>query len=90
MRFMNPRVLEKVKDAPDFLALTEAMMGLCEPFGPIHAMRLVHNKRAHSVTFQIELDSPKRHAALSRELGVTGSGDSVCVALPVRPDFHHA
>jgi hypothetical protein len=84
---MKPEVLEQFRHAQDFSALTRAVLALCEPFGPIHSFRLVHNKRARRVACSIELDSPKRHAALIRALGAYDCGGLVYLDIPVGPDF---
>ena len=84
---MKPQVLEQLRDAQDFGALTRAVLELCEPFGPIHSFRLVHNKRARRVACSIELDSPKLHAALIRALGAYDCGGVVYLDIPVSPEF---
>jgi len=84
---MKPQVLEQFRDAHDFSALTRAVLALCEPFGPIHSFRLVHNKRARRVACSMELDSPKLHAALIRALGAYDCGGLVYLDIPVSPDF---
>ena len=41
---MKPEVAEKLSDANDFYELTKAVLSLCEPYGPVHAFRMVHNR----------------------------------------------
>lgn len=84
---MKSQILEQFRDAQDFGALTRAVLSLCEPFGPLHSFRLVHNKRAQRVACSIELDSPKLHAALIRALGAYDCGGVVYLDIPVSPDF---
>jgi hypothetical protein len=84
---MKTEVLERFRDAQDFSALTRAVLALCEPFGPVHSFRLVHNKRARRVACSIELDSPKLHATLIRTLGAYDCGGAVCLDIPVSSDF---
>ena len=84
---MKPQVLEQFRDAQDFGELTRAVLSLCEPFGPIHSFRLVHNKRARRVACSIELDSPKLHAALIRALGAYDCGGVVYLDIPVSSEF---
>jgi hypothetical protein len=84
---MKTQVLEQFRNAQDFNALTHAVLSLCEPFGPIHSFRLVHNKRARRVACSIELDSPKLHAALIRALGAYDCGGAVYLDIPVCAEF---
>lgn len=84
---MRPEALAKLHDAADLLALTRAVLSLCEPFGPVHSFRLIHNRRAGRVACFIELEAPKHHGALRRAVGGHGVGDAVCLDIPVREGF---
>jgi hypothetical protein len=84
---MKHEILEKLKDAPNFSALTTAVLELCEPFGAVHSFRFFHNKRAGSVTCCVELDSFRQQQALARELGATIWSGQVCLDFPVRRDI---
>ena len=84
---LNPQLADALGNAPDFLALTRTVLEACQHYGPVHSLELVHNKRARRVSCLIELDSPKQQAALARELGAAQFGGTVCLEIPVRPDF---
>src|SRR5213075_1324620 len=84
---MKPDVLDKLRGARDFYALTKGVLALCEPFGSVHAFRLVHNRGASSVACFIELESPKQQPALARALGCRTVNGAVCLEVPVRKDF---
>jgi hypothetical protein len=43
---MKPEVAEKLGEARDFFALTKTVLAMCEPYGPVHAFRLTHNRGA--------------------------------------------
>ena len=84
---MKPDVLEKLSDSRDFYALVKGVLSLCEPFGPVHAFRLIHNRGASRVACFIELESPKQQPALARALGTRTLNGGVCLDIPVRKDF---
>jgi hypothetical protein len=84
---MTPELLENTAQARDFSALTKAILALCEPFGPMHSFKLVHNRGARRVACLIELESPKDQPGLARALGGRTITGSVCVELEVRRDF---
>lgn len=84
---MKPEVAEKLHDARDFYALTKAVLGMCEPYGPVHAFRLVHNRGAARVACLIELESPKLQPALARALGAQVLNGAACLEIPVDRDF---
>jgi hypothetical protein len=83
-------VTDTLSDARDFFALTQAVLQSCLPFGPVHSLQLVHNKRARRVSCLIELDSPRQLPALKRALGATGLDGSVYLEIPVCGDFERA
>lgn len=87
---MKPDVLEKLRETRDFYALTKAVLSLCEPFGPVHSFRLIHNRGAHRVACFIELESPRQQPALARALGAGAASGTVTMDIPVRPDFGSA
>ena len=84
---MNPEIMEKTRDARDFAALTEEIVAACEGFGPIHCLKLVHNRGTSSVACTIELEAQKQQPALARALGARALSGSVCLEIPVRRDF---
>jgi hypothetical protein len=84
---MKTEVLERVRGARDFYALTRALLGLCEPFGPVHAFKLVHNRGAGRVVCFIEMESPKQQPPLVRALGAKVIDGSACLDIPVEDDF---
>ncbi len=84
---MRPEVRERVRGARDFHALIGALLGLCEPFGAVHALKLVHNRGAGRVVCFIEMESPKQQPALVRALGAKVIDGSACLDIPVEDDF---
>jgi hypothetical protein len=84
---MKPEVAEKLCEARDFYALTRAVLSMCEPFGPVHAFRLVHNRGAARVACLIELESQKQQTALARALGARVLNGAACLEIPVDKDF---
>src|SRR3954466_9077236 len=87
---MRPDVTEHLSAARDLHALTEAVLGLCEPYGPVHAFRLVHNRGAARVVCFIELETPKQQPALVRALGAKVINGAACLDIPVGEDFGDA
>ena len=83
---MNGAV-DKLSDARDFYALTKAILSLCEPFGPVHSFRFIHNRGAARVACIIELESAKQQPALARALGARTLNGAVCLEIPVGRDF---
>jgi hypothetical protein len=69
----------------DFLGVTRKVLAACEPFGSLHALQLIHNRRAGRVSCFIELDLPQMHPALARSLGATVFGDAVCLDIATDP-----
>ncbi len=90
MPAMSSALLETTSQARDFCALTKSILALCEPFGPVHSFKLVHNRGAARVACIIELESTKQEPALARALGGRSMNGSVCVELEVRRDFEGA
>jgi hypothetical protein len=86
-RAMKPEIMETTFEARDFYALTKGILALCEPFGPVHSFKLVHNRGASRVACLIELESPKQQPALARALGGRAINGSVCLEVPVGRDF---
>ena len=84
---MKPDVAEKLSEARDFYTLTKAVLAMCEPFGPVHAFRLVHNRGSARVACLIELESPKQQPALARALGGRTLNGAACLEIPVDRDF---
>ena len=63
------------------------MLALCEPYGPVHSFKLVHNRGAARVVCFIELESPKQQPALVRALGAKVINGSACLDIPVGEEF---
>lgn len=84
---MKPEFMDRMRDARDFCALTRGVLAACEPYGPVHSFKLVHNPGAGNVACIIELELQKQQPALARALGGRALNGSVCVEIPVRKDF---
>ena len=80
-------VIDTLSEARDFYSLTKRILSLCEPHGPVHSFRFIHNRGAARVACIIELEQPKQHAALARALGARTLNGSVCLEIPVCKDF---
>jgi len=79
--------MERLREAHDLYSLTRGVLGLCQPYGPVHSFRVVHNRGAGRVVCFIELESPKQQPALVRALGAKVVNDSACLDIPVSEDF---
>ena len=79
--------METTSEARDFYALTKYILARCEPYGPVHSFKLVHNRGAGRVACLIELESPRQQPALARALGGRSISGSVCLEIRVRQDF---
>jgi len=84
---MKPEVLDQLRDAPDLHALTKGLLDLCDPYGPVHSLKLVHNRGAARVVCFIELESPKQQPLLVRALGAKVINGAACLDIPVGEDF---
>ena len=84
---MKQEVVEILSEAGDLSALTKSVLGLCEPYGPVHSFRAVHNRGAGRVACFIELESIRQQPALARALGTSAVNGAVCFDVPVRRDF---
>jgi len=84
---MKPEIVEQFSGVRDFYSLTKNILSICEPYGPVHSFRFVHNRGAARVACIIELESPKQTPALARALGVSGPNGAVCLEIPVDKDF---
>ena len=84
---MKPEIVEQFSGVRDFYSLTRNILSICEPYGPVHSFRFVHNRGASRVACVIELESPKQTPALARALGVSGPNGAVCLEIPVAKDF---
>ncbi|HET7197509.1 MAG TPA: hypothetical protein VFI86_02500 [Burkholderiales bacterium] len=84
---MKTEVIEKLRGVRDFHALTGALLSLAEPFGAVHALKLVHNRGAGRVVCFIEMESPKQQPALVRALGAKIIEGAACLDVPVDEDF---
>ena len=80
-------VIDSLSEANDFYALTKRILALCEPYGPVHSFRFIHNRGAARVACIIELEQPKQHTPLARALGARTVNGSVCLEIPVSKDF---
>jgi len=84
---MTPEVMQRLREAHDLHTLTRDVLGLCQPYGPVHSFRLVHNRGAARVVCFIELESPKLQPALVRALGAKVINGSACLDIPVSEAF---
>jgi hypothetical protein len=84
---MRPEIIDSLGEARDFYSLTRALLALCEPFGPVHSFKLVHNPGVARVACFIELESAKQQPALLRALGAKMLNGAACFEIPVRKDF---
>jgi len=79
--------MQRLREAHDLHTLTRDVLGLCQPYGPVHSFRLVHNRGAARVVCFIELESPKQQPALVRALGAKVINGTACLDIPVGEDF---
>ena len=79
--------MERLREAHDLYSLTRGVLALCQPYGPVHSFKLVHNRGAARVVCFIELESPKQQPALVRALGAKVINGSACLDIPVSEDF---
>ena len=84
---MKPEIADKLSDANDFYELTKAVLSLCEPYGPVHAFRMVHNRGSARVACLVEMESPKQQQALARALGGRVLNGAACLEIPVDKEF---
>ena len=84
---MKPEVEGKLGEADDFYTLTKAVLAMCEPYGPVHAFRLIHNRGASRVACLVEMESPKQQTVLAKALGARQLNGAACLDIPVRKDF---
>ncbi len=84
---MKPEVADKLAETDDFYAVTKAVLAMCEPYGPVHAFRLVHNRGAARGAGLLEMESPKQQSVLARALGARQLNGAACLDIPVRKDF---
>jgi hypothetical protein len=87
---MKPEIAEKLTDAHDFCELTKAVLSVCEPYGPVHAFRMIHNRGSARVACLIELESPKQQPLLARALGGRVLNGAACLEIPVDRNFGHS
>jgi hypothetical protein len=73
-----------------FLRADQGILALCEPYGPVHSFKLVHNRGTARVACIIELESTKDEPALARALGGRSVNGSVCVEFEVAARFGRA
>ena len=84
---MKPEVMQRLRESHDLHSLTRDVLDLCEPYGPVHSFKLVHNRGAARVVCFIELESPKQQPLLVRALGAKVIQGSACLDIPVSEDF---
>src|SRR5437764_13322318 len=84
---MRSEAMEQLRDTHDLYSLTKAVLELCEPYGPVHSFRLVHNRGAARVVCFIELESQQQQPALARALGAKVINGSACLDIPVAEEF---
>jgi len=79
--------MQRLREAHDLHSLTRDVLDLCEPYGPVHSFKLVHNRGAARVVCFIELESPKQQPLLVRALGAKVIHGSACLDIPVSDEF---
>ena len=79
--------MEQLREAHDIYSLTKGVLELCEPYGPVHSFKLVHNRGAARVVCFIELESQREQPALVRALGAKVINGSACLDIPVSEEF---
>src|SRR5256885_14729498 len=84
---MRPEVTARLREAHDLYSLTKDVLGLCQPYGPVHSFRMVHNRGAARVVCFIEMESPKQQPALVRTLGAKVIDGAACLDIRVSEDF---
>jgi hypothetical protein len=84
---MKPEVMQRLREAQDLYSLTQGVLGLCAPYGPVHSFKLVHNRGAARVVCFIELESAKQQPALIRALGAKIINGTACLDIPVSDEF---
>jgi hypothetical protein len=84
---MKPEIAQQLSEARDLYSLTKAVLTMCEPYGPVHAFRLTHNRGSARVACLIELEQPKLQPVLARALGVRVLNGAACLEIPVERDF---
>jgi RNA recognition motif-containing protein len=84
---MRPELMQRLREAHDLHSLTRDVLELCEPYGPVHSFKLVHNRGAARVVCFIELESPKQQPFLVRALGAKVIHGSACLDIPVSDEF---
>jgi hypothetical protein len=84
---MRAEVIDQLRDAHDLHSLTQGVLAICEPFGPVYSFKMVHNRGAARVVCFIELESAKQQPALVRALGAKVINGSACLDIPVSEDF---
>ena len=82
--------MEQLREAHDIYSLTRGVVELCEPYGPVHSFKLVHNRGAARVVCFIELEALRQQPALARALGAKVINGSVCLDIPVSEVFGRA
>ena len=80
-------MINKLAGARDFYSLTKALLALCEPYGPVHSFKLVHNPGAARVVCFIQMENPKQQPALVRALGAKVINGAACLDITVSEDF---
>jgi hypothetical protein len=84
---MRAEIIDQLRDANDLQSLTRGVLALCEPYGPVHSFKLVHNRGAARVVCFVELESPKQQPVLARALGAKTINGAACLDIPVSEDF---
>ncbi len=84
---MKPEVLDTLEGARDLRALTQAVFDLCEPYGPVHSLQVVHNRGLARVACLVELESGRQQSAMVRALGAKAVHDAACFDIPVTQGF---
>jgi hypothetical protein len=84
---MRPEILDALAGVRDFGSVTRAVLELCEPFGPVHALQMTHNRGLARVACLVELESPQQQERLVRALGAKSVNGAASIEIPVASDF---
>jgi hypothetical protein len=84
---MKPEILSELQHARDFASLTEIVLVVCAPFGPVRAFSIAHDHAARLASCLIEMESVEQHPAMAAALGATLVSGAVCLEIPVDSSF---
>ncbi len=87
---LHSQALQQFEHLHDFHALTEAVLRVCQTFGPVRSyecVRLVQDKNSQVALCFVELDSESHQMDLIRSLGACTFGEGVCLKIPMQGTF---